>query len=67
MQVGRCSIGITVAVVVLAVAAPASAQIHQRIPEDIVPPIYSLLGHGFTPHTEEGSRCVLQVAGMCAG
>jgi hypothetical protein len=53
MQVGRCSIGITVAVVVLASAAPASAQIHQRIPEDIVPPFYSFLAEGFTPHTQE--------------
>ena len=38
---------------VLGASAPLQAQIHQRIPEDIQPPFYAALAHGFEPHTDE--------------
>ena len=37
----------------LAISAPAQAQVHLRIPDDIQPPFYANLAHGFLPHTEE--------------
>ena len=38
---------------VLAISAPARAQIQVLIPGDIQPPIYADLDRGFQPHTDE--------------
>ena len=40
----------TLVLAVLAVSAPAQAQIHLRIPEDGQPPIYANVARGFLPH-----------------
>ena len=42
----------TLLVAALAGAVPALAQVHLRIPDDIQPPAYSILGHGYLPHTD---------------
>lgn len=50
---------------VLAVSAPAQAQVHLRLPDDIQPPIYAALDRGFLPHTDEWAVVVFYRSPEC--
>jgi hypothetical protein len=54
-----------VTLAVLATSASAQAQVHLRIPDDIQPPAYTYLGHGFMPHTDGWAAVVFYRSPDC--
>jgi len=49
----------------LALATPAQAQIHTRVPDDGQPPLYAIFDRGFQPHTDEWAVVVFYRSPEC--
>jgi hypothetical protein len=65
MQTRTPLVAAAVTLSVLAMPASAQAQVHLRIPDDIQPPAYAALGHGFLPHTNEWAVVVFYRSPGC--
>jgi hypothetical protein len=65
MQARTPLMATAVMLAVLAVSAPAQAQVHLRVPDDIQPPLYAALEREFLPHTDEWAVVVFYRSPEC--
>ena len=56
---------LVVTLVALTLSMVAQAQVHQQVPEDILPPVYAAFDRGFMPHTEEWAVVIFYRTPAC--